>query len=97
MQTMLIKCGYSCGSAGADGDFGKDTEAALKKFQKVNGLAVDGIYGSKSKAKLTKLYKAATASKKEDSNYAESFDKKIAKTYKTTAKLGLRKGPCKNK
>lgn len=97
MQNMLIKCGYSCGNAGADGDFGKDTEAALKKFQKVNGLVVDGIYGSKSKAKLTKLYKAATASKKEDSNYAESFDKKIAKTYKTTAKLGLRKGPGKDK
>ena len=60
MQTMLIKCGYSCGSSGADGDFGSNTLAALKKFQTENGLTVDGIYGPKSKAKLTKLYTAAT-------------------------------------
>lgn len=57
MQKMLIACGYSCGSAGADGDFGSGTVSALKKFQKTANLTVDGIYGSKSKAALEKLFK----------------------------------------
>ena len=56
MQTMLIACGYSCGSTGADGDFGKNTLAALEAFQKDKGLAVDGIYGPISKAALEKAY-----------------------------------------
>lgn len=63
MQKMLIKLGYSCGSSGADGDFGKNTLAAVKKFQEENGLTVDGVYGPKTKAKLTELYNAATATK----------------------------------
>ena len=56
MQTMLIACGYSCGSAGADGDFGNNTLAALEAFQKDKGLTVDGIYGPVSKAALEKAY-----------------------------------------
>lgn len=62
MQTMLIKVGYSCGKSGADGDFGSDTDSALRKFQKDNGLTVDGQYGTKSKAKLTELYNKKTSS-----------------------------------
>lgn len=58
MQLMLIDLGYSCGSAGADGDFGSGTESALKKFQKANGLEVDGKYGSASKTKLVTLHNA---------------------------------------
>lgn len=56
MQQMLMKCGYSVGSCGADGSFGNDTLTAVKAFQKDNGLAVDGSYGSKTKAKLTEVY-----------------------------------------
>lgn len=56
MQTMLITCGYDCGGTGADGDFGKNTDAALRAFQKDNGLTVDGIYGPVSKATLEKTY-----------------------------------------
>lgn len=56
MQIMLIACGYSCGSYGADAQFGSATEAALKKFQKAKGLDVDGYYGPKSKAALTDEY-----------------------------------------
>ena len=56
MQTMLIACGYSCGGTGADGDFGKNTDAALRAFQKDNGLTIDGIYGPVSKAALEKAY-----------------------------------------
>lgn len=57
MQTMLIACGYSCGSAGVDGSFGDNTLAALKAFQKASGVAVDGIYGPITKAALEKAYK----------------------------------------
>ena len=44
-QTELINKGYSCGKTGADGDFGKNTEAAVKAFQKDHGLKADGIVG----------------------------------------------------
>ena len=45
LQTMLINKGYSCGSCGADGKFGNDTQYAVKKFQMDNGLQVDGVVG----------------------------------------------------
>lgn len=35
-----------------DGDFGKDTEAAVKEFQRRVGLKVDGIFGPKTEAIL---------------------------------------------
>lgn len=52
MQQGLIKAGYSCGSCGADGEFGADTEEALERFQADHGLEVDGQYGPLSKAAL---------------------------------------------
>ena len=57
MQQMLIQCGYSCGSAGADGDFGKNTRTALMSFQRDHGLSTDGIYGPASKAALESVYR----------------------------------------
>lgn len=76
MQTMLIAVGYSCGSYGADGDFGSDSDKALRKFQGDYGLTVDGEYGSKSKAKLESVYNRKKSSKP-------------LGTYKVTAKSGL--------
>ena len=76
MQTMLIACGYSCGSYGADGDFGSGSDKALRKFQGDYGLTVDGKYGSKSKAKLESVYNQKKSSKS-------------LGTYKVTAKSGL--------
>ena len=61
MQKMLIACGYSCGSAGADGSFGENTLAAVKAFQKAAGITVDGIYGPVTKAALEKAYKAKSS------------------------------------
>ena len=51
-QTELIQKGYSCGSFGADGEFGAATEKAVRAFQKDNGLTVDGIIGQKTWAAL---------------------------------------------
>lgn len=48
LQTQLYQKGYNIGSAGVDGDFGRGTEAAVKLFQKDNGLESDGIVGQKT-------------------------------------------------
>ena len=52
LQVKLIKCGYSVGPSGADGDFGVNTYNALIKFQKDNGLTPDGLAGPATFAKL---------------------------------------------
>lgn len=52
LQLLLIGYGYSCGKAGADGDFGTGTASAVKKYQKAKGLTVDGIVGEKTWKKL---------------------------------------------
>ncbi len=55
MQILLIGRGVSCGSSGADGDFGTATLSAAKTYQKKNGLAVDGIVGKNTWRKLLGL------------------------------------------
>ena len=58
MQEMLIVCGYPCGRTGADGDFGKNTENAVKSLQTTYSLTVDGIYNKATRDTLTALYGA---------------------------------------
>lgn len=57
LQTLLVSKGYN--PKGTDGIFGNDTEAAVKAFQKANGLTADGIVGSKTWAALTKNVSAS--------------------------------------
>lgn len=45
LQILLMGRGYDVGKAGADGDFGANTKAAVMAFQRDNGLDVDGIAG----------------------------------------------------
>ena len=61
LQNLLIEKGYSCGAKGTDGKFGDSTLAAVKAFQKANGLKVDGVVGS---ATWSALLKAAPDAKK---------------------------------
>lgn len=52
LQALLLGYGYDIGRSGVDGIFGGATDAALRKYQSRNGLAVDGIAGPKTWAKL---------------------------------------------
>ena len=51
MQLALVSYGYNPGAC--DGIFGKQTEAAVRAFQRAQGLSVDGICGAKTWAALT--------------------------------------------
>lgn len=52
LQENLIKLGYDCGPDGADGDFGRNTAAAVKKFQEDNHLTADGEAGPITQAAI---------------------------------------------
>lgn len=88
MQKKLIKLGYYVGAAGADGDFGQNTLAALKYFQSNHGLDADGYCGSLTKQKLENIYNQI---KNYDSpmNHDNLIKEKILIT---TDNLNLRKG-----
>lgn len=87
MQLMLIAVGYSCGTHGADGDFGSDTYLALIKFQQGNRLTADGLYGEKSKAKLEALYQ-----KKISTTTVVTRGYKIGQVYTLQSEMKVRKG-----
>ena len=48
LQTELIRLGYALPKYGVDGDFGKETEMAVKYFQQDNLLTADGVVGPKT-------------------------------------------------
>ena len=52
LQTRLISLGYSCGRWGADGEYGRATEAAVRAFQTDCKLKTDGIVGKNTWAAL---------------------------------------------
>lgn len=54
VQRILKALGYNVGGTGVDGDFGANTESAVKKFQKDKGLTADGIVGANTWTKLLK-------------------------------------------
>ena len=56
LQTKLKELGYYSGAV--DGEYGSSTAAAVKEFQRRNGLTADGVAGEKT---LSKLYTSGTA------------------------------------
>lgn len=55
LQMVLITAGYSCGTYGADGDFGSATERAVKAFQADHNIAVSGKIDEATQAALDAL------------------------------------------
>lgn len=52
MQQALMKAGWSFPRYGADGDFGSETEANVRGFQRTDGLPVTGIYDAATRSAL---------------------------------------------
>lgn len=52
LQLVLVAYEYNIGKYGADGDFGSDTESAVRQFQKNSGISVDGIVGNDTWSEL---------------------------------------------
>lgn len=52
LQLALVAYEYNIGTYGIDGDFGFDTESAVKRFQKNSKIAVDGIVGKDTWGRL---------------------------------------------
>lgn len=52
MQALLMLRGFSVGADGADGDFGRNTAAALREFQQAQGIEKDGVFGAESLSRL---------------------------------------------
>lgn len=69
LQAKLIALGYSCGKAGADGDFGTDTLNAVKRFQQDHGLVVDGEAGVNTMAKINALLSSKSRPASSSSHY----------------------------
>lgn len=53
-QYLLLCRGLTLQKYGADGDYGKETEDAVKEFQRLKGLEADGECGALTWAALTK-------------------------------------------
>lgn len=90
LQEKLIKLGYDVGRDGADGQFGLNTLAAVKKFQRKHNLVVDGEVGDMTRAALeaalknssgaaasTETDKPAKTETKEDVSFAKGDKVKI--------------------
>ena len=45
LQILLEGNGCSVGKYGVDGEYGSDTETAVRRYQSKKGLTVDGIAG----------------------------------------------------
>lgn len=75
LQQLLMQIGYELPKYGADGEYGAETETAVRKFQRVNELVIDGKYGEKSHAELMGVLAEleAQGDEEEDGNAVNGF------------------------
>ena len=88
LQTNLNYLGYKCGTP--DGDFGKKTDSAVRKFQKDYKLVVDGKFGIASKKALEDAVVKKKASEKTSSN-SKDYSLVFNATYYANAYADLKK------
>lgn len=90
MQTILLELGYKLPEYGADGDFGDETEAAVKAFQTASyDLEVDGIYGELTHATLMEALDDAEET--DEDTVAEETEQVVKVT--SAGRWRIRKGP----
>lgn len=80
IQTKLKRWGYYFGSV--DGIYGPKTKTAVKKFQKNNGLVVDGIVGNKTLAAMgisASMLSGGSTSSSGSGNYSSSDTQLLAR------------------
>ena len=90
LQQMLMELGYDLERYGDDGDFGSETEAAVKQLQAALDLSVDGIYGEDTHDALM----AMLEKREEDSETPGQSRLRIRVTAERSAYV--RSGPGKN-
>ena len=77
VQTKLKNWGYYTGSV--DGIYGPKTVAAVKYFQRVNGLTQDGIVGAKTAAAMGITLTSSSSSSSAGGSYSSSDSYLLAK------------------
>ena len=95
IQNALIRLGYNVGATGADGKYGANTMAAVKKYQKDNGIKQTGFVGDITSRKLgvpsmasgsSQTTTGTTGAKTQTTTGAKTQTTTGAKTQTTTGK-----------
>jgi len=92
LQDYLKAAGYSkqmprtFSDGKADGSCGKETIAAIKTFQRDNGLKVDGLYGNDAHAKMRETLDAEVKKSRDQIDTGGGFGKAAAVTMESSNK-----------
>lgn len=77
LQNQLVKLGYDLAPYGADGDFGKKTEDAVKAFQKKNNVFESGIVEEQTQKALENALKPQTLRKGDKNDKVKELQTKL--------------------
>lgn len=95
LQQLLMQIGYSLPKYGADGDFGAETETAVKEMQAAGGIAADGKYGEDSHRVLMGIV-AEQAAQDDDEQDDEPTEGERRWVLVTGGTVNVRKGAGKS-